>query len=68
MKKRKYVVSRLSDGINIMEVLGKTASGKKLPVQVTVDITPELKKTLLGFAGIFAGAIVVVAVVRAATK
>lgn len=68
MKQRKYVPVRLADGINIMEILGKTGKSGKLPVQVTVDITPELKNTLLLFGGMFAGAIVATALIRHALK
>ena len=67
-KQHLYSLSELSGGLDILKVLGGGGKSEPLPVKLTVDITPKLSKTLLGVAGIFAGAIVITAVVRVASK
>ena len=67
--RKKIVYSALHDGIDLKYIFGNlTKKDAKLPVAVTVDITPTLKTTLLGFAGIIAGGIITVAVVRTIAK
>jgi hypothetical protein len=58
----------LSEGINLPVVLGAVSKGKPLPVDVTIGLTPELKKTLLAFCGMFAGAIIVSSIIKANKK
>jgi len=64
----KFRYKRLGDGLDFTKILGVATQGKPLPVKVTVDITPELKNTIITFGGLFAGAIVVTALIRHAIK
>lgn len=67
-KQHIYPLSDLSGGLDILKVIGGGGKGEPLPVKVTLDITPKLSNTLLGFGGLFAGAIIVTALVRASKK
>lgn len=50
-------------------ILGdKTKSNFSLPVDLRVGITPELQKTVLTFAGLFAGAIIINAIIKHSKK
>lgn len=63
-----YPLSDLSGGLDILKTIGGGGNGKPLPVKVTVDITTKVANTLLGFGSLFAGAIIVTALVRASRK